>query len=240
MKKLNLTPVYIIHSCKYKENSLLIDVFSREYGVLKLLAKGARKNKRQQGIGFSLYQQYLFSWYLKTDLGILTDIELSNPITVLKGKRILLGFYLNEIIIRLLNKHEPFPDLFDYYCLTLINLINNSAEEIFLRFFEKKLLQSIGYGLVLDHDVHTGNPIVEGKDYYYQFERGPSIVSSNSKNECKVSGETLIGLKNESFINVKLINEARLLLRSVLAIYLGSKPLASKELYGAYMKNIKN
>ncbi len=237
MIKANLVPCYILHSHKYKETSLLLDVFSKEFGRIGLIAKGANRNKKQQGIAFNPYQKYLISWVSKSELGTLTEIELVEPMTLLKEYKSLSGFYLNEITIRLLHKHEPHPELFDSYDLTIKKLINDEPEESVLRYFEKTLLQSIGYGLVLDVDVRTGEPIIESKDYYYELDFGPSQETVQSRDACKVSGKTLLDLDNECLVSVKEISEAKLLLRKVLSKYLGNKPLASRELYSAYIKN---
>ena len=237
MIKANLVSSYILHSHKYKETSLLLDVFSKEFGRVGLIAKGARNNKKQQGIGFNQYQRYLISWIAKTELGTLTEIEPFEPMTSLKDHKALSGFYLNEIIMRLLHKHEPHPELFDIYDLTLKRLFKGEAEETILRYFEKALLHSLGYGLVLNVDVKTGEQIMENSDYYYEFDHGPSKQSFNSTDSCKVSGKTLLELDNESLVEPKQISEAKYLLRKVLSKYLGNKPLASRELYNAYIKN---
>lgn len=237
--KAELTPCYILHRRDYRESSFLLDVFSREYGRISLVAKGARRNKKQQNINFDLYQKYLMSWVAKSDLGTLIDIEENSIKNLLKPKQIMSGFYVNEIILRLLHKHEPHPELFDSYDTTIIKLSNNQSEQKELRYFEKILLESLGYGVVFDQDMKTDEPIIAGEDYYYKLGFGPYLANNISEENVKVSGKTLIELDNETLSDSKNQNEAKVLLSTILKQYLGQKPLASRQLYKEYLKNKK-
>ncbi len=236
MIKSQLEPAYILHHRKYGETSLLLDVFSKEHGRISLLAKGARRNRKQQSIAFDLYQQYLMSWIAKTDLGTLTDIEPGQTSFNLKNKQVFCGFYMNELIINLLHRHEPHPDLFAAYELTLSELNQDKAEDIVLRYFEKRLLQILGYGLVLDCDVLTGEPIDADASYFYEFELGPASKSSRPDSAFTITGKTLLELDREQLIDKEQIQEARNLLRAILSRQLGNKKLASRDLYHAFIK----
>jgi DNA repair protein RecO (recombination protein O) len=237
--KVEHTPCYILHSRDYRESSLILEIISREYGRVSIVAKGAKRNKKQQGINFNIYQKYLMSWVSKSELGTLVDIELASLMNSLKPEQMMAGFYMNEITLRLLHKHESHPELFDSYDSTISKLLNDESEQTLLRYFEKSLLQSLGYGVVLDHDAKTGESIVAEKDYSYKLDFGPSLETSDTKSGVKVSGKTLIELDNEILSDSKNKNEAKILLRSILNQYLGDKPLASRQLYQAYIKNKK-
>jgi DNA repair protein RecO (recombination protein O) len=237
--KVELTPSYILHRRDYSESSLILDVFSREHGRLNLIAKGAKRNKKQQGVNHNLYQKYHISWVAKSELGTLIDIEQCSLANTLTAEVMMTGFYMNEIMLRLLHKHESHPELFDSYDAAIHQLQNNEPEQIVLRYYEKVLLQSLGYGVILDHDVQTGERLVAEKDYYYTFDFGPSLTSGNSKSDINISGKTLLELDTETLTDKKNINEAKTLLRMILNQYLGEKPLASRELYQAYVKNKK-
>lgn len=237
--KIELTPCYILHRRDYSESSLILEVFSREHGRLSLIAKGAKRNKKQQGANHNLYQKYNISWVAKTELGTLTDIEQDSLSNSLKPELMMTGFYMNEIMLRLLHKHESHPELFDAYDIAINQLLNDMSEQIVLRYYEKTLLQSLGYGVILDHEVQTGESLDTNKEYYYKLDFGPSLVSDNTESGINVSGKTLLELDAETLSDVKNINEAKLLLRAILNQHLGEKPLASRELYQAYIKNKK-
>lgn len=237
--KVELTPCYILHRRDYKESSLILEVFSREHGRINLIAKGAKRNKKQQGIKHNLYQKYQMSWVARSELGTLTDIELLSLSNSLKPEVMMTGFYMNELMLRLLHKHESHPELFDSYDMTINQLLNDMPEQIVLRYYEKTLLQSLGYGVILDHEVETGEALNPEKDYYYKFDFGPSSATVNAEPGINVSGKTLLELDAETLSDIKNINEAKILLRSILNQHLGEKPLASRELYQAYIKNKK-
>ncbi len=237
--KVELTPCYILHRRDYSESSLILEVFSREHGRINLIAKGAKRNKKQQSVNHNLYQKYLISWVAKSELGTLTNIELMTSATSLKPEVMMAGFYMNEIMLRLLHKHESHPELFDSYDTAIHRLLNEESEQIILRYYEKTLLQSLGYGVIFDHDVQSGEEVHADKNYFYKFDFGPSLISVNTESGIKISGKTLLELDAETLFDIKNINEAKLLLRSILNQHLGDKPLASRELYQAYIKNKK-
>jgi len=152
-------------------------------------------------------------------------------------KQMMTGFYMNEIILRLLHKHESHPELFDSYNSTVRELSNDNTEQVLIRYFEKILLQSLGYGVIFDQDLNTGKDIIADVNYYYKLDFGPTSNKQDSGAGIPVSGSTLIGLNNETLMDTKNKNEAKRLLRSLLNQYLGEKPLESRKLYQEYIKN---
>jgi DNA repair protein RecO (recombination protein O) len=239
--KVELTPCYILHRRDYSETSLILEVFSREFGRVNLIAKGAKRNKKQQGTSYNLYQKYHISWVAKSELGTLTDIEQVSLSPSLKPELMMTGFYMNEVMLRLLHKHESHPELFDSYDSAINKLSNEMPEQIVLRYYEKTLLQSLGYGVILDHEVETGESLNPDKEYNYKLDFGPSIDSGDSEvTGIRISGKTLLELDSETLIDEKNINEAKVLLRLILEQHLGERPLASRELYQAYIRNKKS
>jgi len=219
--KVELTPCYILHRRDYRETSLILEVLSKEHGRVSLVAKGAKRNKKQQGVSYSPYQKYLMSWVSKTELGTLIDVELASVMNPLNPQQMMLGFYVNEIVLRLLHKHESHPELFDAYDSTIFALSKDNSEQILLRYFEKIILQSLGYGVIFDQDINTGEAIRAEGNYYYKLDFGPSSDIQDNGLGVTVTGKTLI----------------KILLRSLLKQYLGDKPLASRQLYHAYVKS---
>ena len=235
--KVEHTPCYILHRRDYRESSLILEVLSREHGRVSLIAKGAKRNNKQQGINYNLYQEYLMSWVSKSELGTLVDAELATIMNSMGPQQMMTGFYMNEIILRLLHKHESHPELFDSYSTTIIELSRNNTDQVLIRYFEKILLQSLGYGVIFDQDLNTGTAILTDEDYYYKLDFGPTSNKQDNRAGVAVSGKTLIDLDNESLTESKNKNEAKTLLRSLLKQYLGEKPLESRKLYREYIKN---
>ena len=236
--KVEHTPCYILHRRDYSESSLILEVFSREYGRVNLLAKGAKRNKKQQADTFNLYQEYNIAWSAKSELGTLIDIEPLGAETLNPGL-MMTGFYMNEVLLRLLHKDEPHPDLYDSYKETIYELMNGEPEQIVLRYYEKNLLQSLGYGVILDHEVETGGNLISENDYFYKYDFGPVLKKHTDSLGMIVSGKTLIEIDTESLIDTKNIKEAKILLGTILEQHLGNKPLASKSLYKSFIKHKK-
>lgn len=238
--KAELNPAFILHRRPYRETSLLLDVFTRDHGRLGLIAKGVRKKGSNKSELLQSYQRLQIAWSGKSELMTLTDVEPDKVAYSLKQNILLTGFYLNELIIRLLHQHEAHPELFDIYDKTLGLLSENLRnEQKIVRIFEKRLLETVGYGLVLDHDISTGKKIKPDIFYYYQADRGPSSIMPATHEYNKISGQTLIELDNESLQTNNTMVEAKSLMRYVIQKHIGEKPLLSRELYKSFLENSK-
>ena len=162
----DFSPAFILHQRVFRESSLLLDIVSRDYGRISLVAKGVRKQKRSQAGLLQIYQPLLLSWQGRRDLQTLTAVESNGPAYLLRGESALCGLYINELMMKLLPLGEPEVNLYIDYQKALFGLQEALQNEITLRLFEKQLLGHLGYGLVLDQDVETGESIDKEKDYY--------------------------------------------------------------------------
>lgn len=240
---------YVLHSRPYRNTSKLLDIFSREQGRRVLVARGARRgNSRLQG-QLLPFIPLLLSWQGQGEVQTLTGAETGTQLTSLKGRKLLTAFYLNELLLRLLAREDPHPALYDAYAQTLQRLSGpsdqTSAEEAGLRMFECFLLQELGYGLVLDHEVNSGDVIQADRMYCYQPEQGPLLLDSDRpldrgrEDGLPVHGCTLLALLQGDLYTADaytdqyalILREAKTLLRINLARHLGAKPLQSRELY---------
>lgn len=165
-------PAILLHSRPYSESSLLLEIFSTNYGRLGLMAKGARRLKSRNRGHLNLFQPLLISWSGKGELPILTGAELQGPFVELKGEPVYCGFYLNELILKLLYRHDPHQSLFEKYLSAIEQLAKSVHIESVLRVFEKHLLTELGYALILDHESNTLLPIhPEKKIFLYPGSR---------------------------------------------------------------------
>jgi DNA repair protein RecO (recombination protein O) len=169
----------------------------------------------------------LLSWNLRGELGTLTGAEPRGVFDVLPGRQILYASYLNELLLRLLTRHDPHPGLYDAYEAALVRL-PASAEEA-LRIFEKRLLQELGYGLLLDQEADTGEAVVPDAVYEYQLERGPVRCVGVRENGLLLRGTSLLALYNDDLSDPQACREVKVLMRAALGRYLGSKPLRTRE-----------
>ncbi len=228
--RVDLNPCFILHSRSYRETSLLLDVFSRQHGRVGLVAKGARKQKNDKRALLQPGRKINIAWSMRRELGTLTLAE-PFPGKHLHGHGTMLTvFYINELLVRLLHRHEPHPELFDAYEEALEKLEDTSTEQQVLRIFEKRLLEALGYGLVLDADT-GGNAIRPDGRYNYLPEQGPVPCTAANGSGLAISGQTLLALAQEEFTDEYILAEAKQLMRMALRNLLGDKPLASRELY---------
>lgn len=207
-----------------------MDVLSRDHGQVAMVARGVRgKQSRWSGLLQPL-NSLILSWTGRSDLKTLTAVESRQPVLTITGTALYCGLYMNELLMRFLQPHDPHPDLFSCYAASLTALAENAHMEQTLRFFETALLQEVGYGLELDHEACSGKTIKADKYYRYVVERGP--VESRWCGEA-IRGATLIGLRKHSLKDPTEFSEAKKLLRRVIEYHLGDKPLQSRALFKA-------
>ena len=225
-----MQPSFVLHTRKFRETSLLVEFFTHRFGRVGVVARGARSGKYAHGALLQPFSLVKISWVARGDLGTLTAVEREAAPNRLQGRALACGFYLNELLIRLLTRHDPHPQLFECYEVTLQSIVNHNQQTHALRLFERRLLDEIGYGLILDHDVSSGAAIQADLRYDYHPEVGP-VASATAGDGCiSVSGATLIALDHQKPMSLEQLREARFLLRKVLSRYLGDKPLKSREL----------
>ncbi len=225
-KKVDHQAGFILHRRSYSESSLLVEVFTREYGRLTLIAKGCRKKKTQpQGL-FQPFKPLLISWTGKGELPILTGIEQPRFTPPLSGTGIGCGYYINELILKLLHRHDAHETLFEKYQEQILALADQQDPFVVLRIFEKHLLREIGFGLILDRDVETGEAVRQDMDYRYLPEKGP-VLATGGENDV-ISGATLIALDTEQFPTWENQRQANRLTRYLIDLQLNGKPLRTR------------
>lgn len=233
-------PCFILHQRPYRETSSLLDIFSRDHGRVSLIAKGARRGGSRFSGLLNLYWRLLVGWQGKSELMTLTAVEPDGANNTLINKALIAGFYLNELIMRMLHQHESHPELFVAYDKTISTLADKGTEQSAIRLFEKHLLQSLGYGLILDHDTGSGMDIDPDSEYYYRSDYGPSLQKPSHSNYIKISGKTLCDINEELFTSEKTLIESKKIMRFVLNRHLNGRPLASRNLYQSYISKLSS
>ena len=229
-------PAYILHHYSYGETSLLLEVFTRSYGRLGLLAKGARRLHLRQRPLLEPFQPVLMGWSGKGELPVLSGVELVGDPVFLQGSTLYCAFYVNELLLRLLHRHDPHERLFDAYGAALCALHGQSSVEVTLRVFEKRLLQEIGYGLVLENDMTDNTPIDPTQVYRYVVNHGPvRLTGDNGAHELDhivtVHGATLLALAKEALGDATVLQETKVLMRAALGHHLAGRPLNTRKLF---------
>lgn len=224
-------PAYVLHTRPYSETSLLVDVFSRDHGRCMLLAKGARRQKNAQRGILLPFKPLLTGWSGKGALPVLTSVEATGHLPELRGNALHAGWYANELVLRMLHRFDEHASLFDAYDAAVRALAAGADAAESLRLFEKHLLQETGFGLILDHDVETGEAIIPDTDYRYRLESGPVMSSSvtAANGGVRVRGSTLREMDAGEFRSLRSRQEARRLNRDLIRVQLGHRELRSRK-----------
>jgi DNA repair protein RecO (recombination protein O) len=230
-----LQPAFILQERKYRETSLIIDVLTRDFGRISLLAKGIRKAKSRF---LGLLQPFIplnVSFTGKAELKLLTDAEIGQPYLELTGVALYCGFYVNELVIHFLHKHDPHPEVFHHYRTCLARLAMGDSLEAALRHFEFHLLGCVGYGLQLEHDYLNSQPVDPAKRYRIDAELGPAESADGP-----YSGKTLRAIPAGDFGDPTVLAEAKSLMRALIDAHLQGKPLKSRAIINTLIKQTKN
>ncbi|MFC1578829.1 DNA repair protein RecO [Pseudomonadota bacterium] len=228
-----LQPSYILHSRPYRDSSALLEVFTAEQGRISLVARGARRKSRGGSSG-ALLQPFiplLLSFSGRAELKNLNATESAGLPQVLRAERLFSGLYLNELLVRLLHRHDPHPQLFAAYGATLQALAGSEPVDDILRQFEFTLLQELGYGFSLDLDGLSGEAVLPDRWYHYHPDWG--LVARGAAQDAAqpaFAGVDLLAMSTEGF-GGQARATAKRLLRLVLSAHLGDTPLRSRELF---------
>lgn len=204
---------YVLHTYAYKETSLIVEGFTRRLGRVALLARGARRPRSaMRGVLLSFHRLRL-SWSGAGELGTLTGAEWAGGRQPLAGLGLMCGFYLNELMLRLLPREDPHEALFDFYDASLAALAGGAAQAPALRAFEKRLLAELGYAPLLEEDA-ARRPIDPGALYTYEPDRGPvPAAPGGSAGNLVVRGRTLLDVARDEYGSAETLEEARALMR---------------------------
>jgi DNA repair protein RecO (recombination protein O) len=221
-------PAFLLHHRPFRDTSLLLDIFSRDHGRFALVARGARSQKSRLKPLLRPFMPLQLSWLLRSDLGTLTGAELDGPPLTLSGDALMSGYYLNELILYLLHRHDPQPEVFAAYGQTIQILAAAEDPAPVLRVFEIELLKLLGYAATFGHEAVTHEAVDPAAHYEYRPEQGPVKVSRES-GEMVFSGAMLIAIREHRFADADVLRSAGRLLRNVIAHHLGGKELKSRK-----------
>jgi DNA repair protein RecO (recombination protein O) len=212
-KRADHQPGYVLHTYPYKETSLIVEAFTRRHGRVALLARGARRPRSAMRGVLLAFHPLRLGWSGSAELATLVTAEWGGGLQPLAGRGLMCGFYLNELILRLLPREDPHEALYDAYGDALARLSAGDAFPAVLRSFEKRLLAELGYAPVLDRDASTGGPIEPAGSYVYEPDRGPVRASHG---DLLVSGRTLLDLAADDYSRSETRDEARYLMRALI------------------------
>lgn len=227
--KVAAQPGFVLHSYPYKETSLIVEVFTRDFGRIALVAKGAKRpHSKLRGV-LQTFQPLAISWSGKAEVRTLTAAEWIGGMLPLEKAALLCGFYLNELLVKLLARDDPHPELFSQYIATLNELAHQVPPPIVLRKFERALLKETGVGSNLTVCSVSGEPVQADKIYVVDPERGPRPARV-SDDMPRVTGKTLLDMERDDYSDAATQSQSKFLMRFLLAHHLGGAQLNTRQI----------
>ena len=228
-------PAWLLHHRPFRDSSQILDILSLDQGRLAVVAKGSRGAKSKLRGILRPFLPLQLSWFIRSDLGTLTGAEMNGAPLSLSGEALLSGYYVNELILKLLHRHDPQPEIFAAYSRTIERLAGSQDVAPHLRQFEIELLRILGYALNLDHDTETTEPLRPQQQYEYRVEQG-LVPVSDREGPMVFRGAEIDAIRNQQFADPAVLKNAGSLLRNVIAYHLDGKELKSRKV----LKDMRN
>lgn len=222
-------PGFVLHSYPYKETSLLVEVFTRNHGRVPLIAKGAKRpHSTLRGV-LQTFQPLQLVWSGKSEVRTLVTAEWVGGLLPLERSALLCGFYLNELLVKLLARDDPHPTLFDSYVAALNQLAHDEPAAIVLRQFELALLTDTGVAGSLVKIGRSGEAVVPDRYYVFEPDHGPREAHAGDTAPV-VSGKTLLDMERGDYADPATQQQSKFLMRYLLAHHLGGVPLNTRQI----------
>lgn len=222
-------PAFVLHSYPYKETSLIVEAFTRHRGRVGLLARGARRPRSAIRGTLLAFHPLRLSWSASAELGTLQAAEWSGGQPALAGMGLMCGFYINELLLKLLPREDAHEALFDTYADSVARLAAREDHAAVLRGFERRLLTELGYAPLLERDAGSGQPVDPARRYAYEPERGPLAANGDAGQAITVGGQTLLDMARDDYSRAETRDEARRLMRWLIAARLSGQALHTRE-----------
>lgn len=227
-------PAFILHARAWRETSLLIEAITRDHGRVGLVARGVRsaRSRFPRAVLQPLTPLNL-SWSGRGELSTLTAAEPVGALLQASGETLLCALYLNELVARLVPRNDPHAAIFDDYFATFGRLAGDDPPAWTLRRFERDLLGHLGYGLALEGEADSGEPLQHDIEYAYRFEHGP-LRWQRAEDGMKIRGSALLALAQDRMpASADDMAALRRLLRALIARHLDGGELRAWSLFSA-------
>lgn len=218
---------HVLHHRPYRNSSQLLECLTADHGRVGLIAQGSRRAGTGRRAWLQPFVPLRLSWSKRGELGRLTHVEPEAADYALRGQPLLAGYYINELVLRLLPRDDANSDVFECYEACLAALARAAPLARTVRLFELELLRGLGYGLELDRDAITGDPLQPERRYVFELEHGPKRADAASDGAA-FWGRELISIHSRALDDRESLRAAKRLLGRVLNSYLGQRRLKSR------------
>lgn len=230
-----LVEAWVLHARKYRDTSLIVEFLTRDYGRVAAVVRGVRRQKSKTAGYVQPFSRMLVSFFGHGELKTVKAMDFPFPSPTLHGNTLLMGMYVNELLVRLLGKYDAAPEVFDAYGPLLDCISEEYRANAALRQFEFLLLRELGYGVTFEWEANTGEPIEAGGTYRYVpdegFHRVAEAAADTHAYKYTYKGEQLLAIAGGGFDDPGIDNCAKRIVRSSLSALLGGYRLKSRDLF---------
>lgn len=199
MKRITHEPAYVLHSYDWSESSLILEVLTRHHGRTALVAKGAKRPSSNFRPVLLPLQPLHLAYAGDAEIRTLKSAEWMGGHVMPSGDALLAGYYINELMIRLLARDDPHPALFDAYAATVAWLATHAGQgenlQAVLRAFELVLLREAGLLPALDVQTLTYQPLQADAAYALTPESGLLAAPLQAAPARTLSGQHWLALQ---------------------------------------------
>lgn len=228
-RRVALQPAFLLHHRDYSDSSRIVELMTRDHGRVSLFARGARRARSPLRPLLQPFMPLLVSWSGGIDGGQLVAAELAGEALAMPAQRLMSAFYLNELLLRLTARGEAVTEVFDLYAVALEGLRQGAPEQAALREFERQLLGHVGYGLDVDRDASSGEPLEADRYYHFQPGLGLRAAGPQAGPETAFLGADLLEFGSGRLETPGALRAAKRLMRVALEHCLEGRGLRSRD-----------
>lgn len=229
-------PAFVLHSWPYRETSLVIDVLSRRYGRLALVAKGARRPRSEIRGMLQAFRPLTLSWSGRGEVKTLVRANWVGGMPALDGDALMSGFYANELLVKLTARDDPHPAIFDAYLELIAALSHHQPAAPPLRRFERVLITEIGYAHPFDRDGQD-HPVLAEHRYRVPARHAPERVDDDQlslmpeiERSHLLNGRSLLAISRDDYADADVARDAKFLMRRLIGDLLDGQALSTRQL----------
>jgi DNA repair protein RecO (recombination protein O) len=224
-------PGLVLHTYPWRETSLIVEAFTRDHGRVALVARGAKRPTSHFRGVLSPFAPLLLAWSGRNEIKSLVRAEWCGGLAPLRGDALLAGFYLNELLVRLLARADPHELLFARYLEALAALAGQRCAQAVLRAFELELLRETGHAPAFDHSA-DGAPLDAEAIYRVDAERGlvPVQDSEAGDDPACLRGSSALAMARNDFSAPLVAAQSKLVLRHLIRYHLNGQPLNTRRI----------
>lgn len=228
-------PAFVLHSRPYRDHRFIVDLFSLNFGRVGAIYRSPKGKRQALTAVPQPFTPLSICWRGSSELKNIQSLDRGLPLN-LSRQHLIAGLYLNELCMRVLQRQQAVPSLFDSYQKTLAGLAAELAMTTLLRRFEWQLLETLGVAPDLRFD--ASGQAFETRAYY-SFRPNVGLTLCSSKSSVAVSGHRLLDLAQSNFMHeddAASMETLRLICGPAIHYLLDGKPLHSRALFKASLK----